>query len=153
MSNIKVNKFTSFGDALSYSLRVKGLSNKEFSKKLGINNSQISHWLTNRNKPYPNTIKKLSTILGVSIEEVNNEWIVSQQIKPSTATGSGEEQELERAIQGKFAQYEAQLASGATSDADLDLIVSYALKETEALAESLKRLHNALVARLNKKNS
>jgi transcriptional regulator with XRE-family HTH domain len=70
--------FNSFGDALGKSLTYLGLSNRDLAKKLDKHESQVSHWVNNRAKPYNRTLTRINEALGISIYEKENEWFIDR---------------------------------------------------------------------------
>lgn len=76
LSSFYYMSFNSFGEALDKSLTNLGLSNREFAKKLDTHESQVSHWVNNRAKPYNRTISRINKVLGINIYEKGQEWFI-----------------------------------------------------------------------------
>jgi transcriptional regulator with XRE-family HTH domain len=59
-----------FSKILKTAMAKKKLTQSEFSKKLGIRQSQISNWLNKKSLPGYYSIRQICIILGVSADEL-----------------------------------------------------------------------------------
>lgn len=53
-------------------LRCKGFSQKQLAEAVGVIPATLNGWLWNRYKPTPSNMLKMSVILGVDIDKLNN---------------------------------------------------------------------------------
>lgn len=81
-TNIK-KYFKEFGELLDFVLNNKGLSASELAVLIGKDNSQISNWINNKNKPFRKTYQKISKALNLEIVENENDWelTIKEKIK------------------------------------------------------------------------
>jgi transcriptional regulator with XRE-family HTH domain len=59
-----------FSKILRTAMEKKKLTQSEFSKKLGIRQSQISNWLNKKSLPGYYSIRQICIILGISADEL-----------------------------------------------------------------------------------
>lgn len=146
MSSFKESFFESFSSALYYVLKNRGLQQRYIADSLNVSESQVSKWINGINTPNARTRKKISDLLSVNFSLHNSgKWQIIELAQNKHL------EQLDKAVNEMADQYAVELASQANTDADLDLLVSYALKESEALQASLKALKQVLEKRLNKR--
>lgn len=63
-----------FGEHLKSLLEEKGMTQRQFAKKAGLKESETSRWVNGGRYPSLRNAKKISDILGVSIDELVN-WV------------------------------------------------------------------------------
>jgi len=61
---------TDFALVLKNAMGKKSLTQLEFSKKLGIRQSQISNWLNKKSLPGYYSIRQICIVLGISSDEL-----------------------------------------------------------------------------------
>lgn len=59
-----------FGNFICNHRRKIGMTQEELAQKLGITNKAVSKWETGSAKPSTNTLRKLSVLFGISVEEL-----------------------------------------------------------------------------------
>ena len=64
----KERQFDSFGRCLIYARQRRDMTAKQLSKVAGINESQISHFETDKREPSAGNIRKLATALDITAD-------------------------------------------------------------------------------------
>lgn len=72
-----MNNKTEIGENLKALLEKKNISQKEFSKKLGIHQATVSRYISNEREPGISTLVKMADVLDVTLEE-----LILGEIKP-----------------------------------------------------------------------
>lgn len=133
MSSSEHQTYKVFSQAFSKALRIKGLSNREFAKMMGKDESQISNWANGVYKPYPRTRDHICEVLGIPIiknDDGNFEIIYDDD---TLAVSSNR-------VESFIAEYKSRAEQKLPEGNERDLLFSILIDHTELLLEGLRLL-------------
>ena len=79
LSTVNTKKFTTFGSALTYIIKNRGLSKTYVAIKLGKGKDQISRWAGDKRLPQDDSVEMLEELLSVKFDKLpTGEWSLTE---------------------------------------------------------------------------
>ena len=111
------------GDKLRRMRKHAGLTQSQMGQKIGVKDTHISKWETNRSKPSRDYIIKVAKLFDVSLDTLEKHI----QEKPISDVS----------VEEKIQRYNSEVAGQQLSDSELDLLISFLRDHAKSLLKGL----------------